>query len=132
MQPTQIKDPVNVVQDYSALSLLDIMRARELYHLYLTERKGVLGTALGRYLIRKEDSWPNDKVKHRGSGPKTLQNTEIRSYSWPCVLVFVEKMGQGYGLRTTIGQETQGVQAPGFHPGSFADAGWQSSAGMCC
>ena len=91
MQAVNVKDPVNVAQDYNALSLLDVMKARDLYHLHLTERKGVIGTAIGRYLIRKEDSWPNDKVKHKGTGRKTLENTEIRSYSWPCVLVFVEK-----------------------------------------
>ena len=67
------------------------MRARDLYHLHLAERKGVIGTAVGRYLIRKDDSWPNDKVKRKGTGPKTLQTTEIRPYSWPCVLAFVEK-----------------------------------------
>jgi hypothetical protein len=91
MEAVNIQDPVNIALDYNALSLLDVMRARDLYHLHLTERKGVIGTAVGRYLIRKEDSWPNDRHKHKATGPKTLQNTEIRKYSWPCVLVFVEK-----------------------------------------
>lgn len=91
MEAVESRNPVNIAQDYNALSLLDVMRARDLYHLHLTERKGVIGTAVGRYLIRKGDSWPNARVKHKGTEPKTLQNTEIRKYSWPCILVFVEK-----------------------------------------
>lgn len=85
------KDPLNSGSDYNALSLFDVLKARDLYHLHLAERKGVIGTAVGRYLIRKEDSWPHDKIKHKGTRPKTLQTTEVRSYSWPCVLAFVEK-----------------------------------------
>jgi hypothetical protein len=85
------KDPLRAQPAYNALSLLDVLRARDLYHLHLTERQGVIGTAIGRYLIRKEDSWPHDKEKHKGTGPKTLDNTQVRNYSWPCVIVFVEK-----------------------------------------
>src|SRR5262249_17342543 len=84
-------DPLSRTQDYSDLSLLDLLAARDLYHLHLAERKGVIGTAVGRYLIRKEDSWPNDKVKRKGTGPRTLDNSEVRPYSWPCVLAFVER-----------------------------------------
>jgi hypothetical protein len=62
-----------------------------MYHLHLAERKGVIGTAIGRYLIRKGDSYPQDKKKVKGTGPKTLETTEVRSYSWPCVIAFVEK-----------------------------------------
>src|SRR5947209_873705 len=76
------EDPINPLNDFHSLSLVDILEARDLYHLHLTERKGVLATALGRYLIRKGDSWPGEP-KHKGTGPKTLETTQIRSYSWP-------------------------------------------------
>jgi hypothetical protein len=87
----QQDNPLNPLTDFHSLSLRDLLEARDLYHLHLTERKGVLATAVGRYLIRHNDSWPNQRpvVKHKG--PKTLANAHIRPYSWPCVLVFVEK-----------------------------------------
>ena len=87
----QQDNPLNPLTDFHSLSLRDLLEARDLYHLHLTERKGVLATAVGRYLIRQKDSWPNQRpvVKHKG--PKTLANVHIRPYSWPCVLVFVEK-----------------------------------------
>jgi hypothetical protein len=51
----------------------------------------VVATALGRYRIRKDDSWPHDKKKHKGTGVRRLDNSEIRPYSWPCILVFVSE-----------------------------------------
>src|SRR5215831_1821602 len=51
----------------------------------------VVATALGRYRIRKDDSWPNDKKKHHGTGVRRLDNSEVRPYSWPCILVFVSE-----------------------------------------
>ena len=87
----QQDNPLNPLTDFHSLSLRDLLEARDLYHLHLTERKGVLATAVGRYLIRQNDSWPNQRPIVKHSGPKTLANVHIRPYSWPCVLVFVEK-----------------------------------------
>src|SRR5512132_1704235 len=87
----QQDNPLNPLTDFHSLSLRDLLEARDLYHLHLTERKGVVATAVGRYLIREKDSWPNQWPVVKSSGPKTLSNVHIRSYSWPCVLVFVEK-----------------------------------------
>jgi hypothetical protein len=87
----QQDNPLNPLTDFHSLSLRDLLEARDLYHLHLTERKGVLATAVGRYLIRQTDSWPNQRPVVKGTGPKTLANVHIRPYSWPCVLVFVEK-----------------------------------------
>jgi hypothetical protein len=84
-------NPLNPLTDFHSLSLRDLLEARDLYHLHLTERKGVVATAIGRYLIRQNDSWPNQWPVVKGKGPKTLSNVHIRPYSWPCVLVFVEK-----------------------------------------
>src|SRR5690242_1498162 len=87
----QTQDPTNPAFDYHALSVADLIQARDLYHLHLTSRKGAIATAIGLYLIRKGDSWPNDAKKIRGTGPKNFETAEVRPYSWPCILVFVEK-----------------------------------------
>lgn len=84
-------DPTNPQFDYHSLSLADLVKARDLYHLHLTRRKGAIATAIGCYLIRKGDSRPGDAVRVKGTGPKTFQTAEVRSYSWPCILVFVER-----------------------------------------
>jgi hypothetical protein len=88
-------------KDFHALSLKDLLEARDFYHVHLTNKENVVATAVGRYLIRKRDPWPE-----RGKGlewvmppqkdirekPKrTLFNSEVRPYSWPCILVFVDK-----------------------------------------
>ncbi|MCA1815211.1 MAG: hypothetical protein LC746_02165 [Acidobacteria bacterium] len=84
------QNPLNPLNNFNSLSLLDLLEARDLYHLHLTERKGVIATAIGRYLIRKGDPEPGEEGR-KGTGAKSLENTEIRRYSWPCVLVFVER-----------------------------------------
>jgi hypothetical protein len=88
------QDSGSVIENYpvySALSLMDLLRARDLYHRHLMNKAGVLATAIGKYLIRKDDSWPHDRKKVKGSYPRTLENSQVRPYSWPCLLVFVEK-----------------------------------------
>lgn len=84
------ENPLNPLNDFHSLSLPDLLEARDLYHLHLTERKGVIATAVGRYLIRHTDPYPGEEQR-KGTGAKNLENTEIRSYSWPCVIVFVER-----------------------------------------
>jgi hypothetical protein len=106
LNPPDVLDPQF---DYHSLSLLDLIHARDLYHLHLTKRKGAIATAIGCYLIRKGDSWPGDEKKVKGMGPKTFETAEVRTYSWPCILVFVEKWvdeskmkAQGYGSHDLI------------------------------
>ena len=41
--------------DFSTLSLLDLVRARDQFHPHLMHKANVVGTAIGRYLIR--DYW---------------------------------------------------------------------------
>jgi hypothetical protein len=84
-------DPLSPFLDYHSLSLVDLLEARNLYHLHLAAKQGVIGTAVGRYFIRNGDSEPGAKVHVKGTGPKTLATAGIRSYSWPCIVVFVEK-----------------------------------------
>src|SRR5437879_436880 len=79
--------------DFQTLSVRDLLDAREMYHLHLMNRPNVVATAIGKYRIRSADSWPNENGpgKVHGRAERTLQNSEIRPYSWPCILVFVDK-----------------------------------------
>ena len=86
---------------FANLSLADLLRARDQFHPHLVHKRNVVGTAVGRYLIRQSDPWPNeqDDESHDASTPgeekrkepRTLENSEVREYSWPCVLVFVDR-----------------------------------------
>jgi hypothetical protein len=77
--------------DFAHRSLKDLIQARDLFHVQLMRHPNVVATALGRYRIRKGDSWPQDKKKTHGTGPRRLDNSEVRPYSWPAILVFVSK-----------------------------------------
>lgn len=85
-------------RDFSSLSMVDLLEAREAYHVYLSGLDNVVATAIGRYRIHKKD-WsathppdvhPQKGVK-RGSAPRTLNNSIVRPWSWPAVLVFVRQ-----------------------------------------
>jgi len=77
--------------DFASLSIRDLLEARDLYHFHLLNKANVIGTAIGRYLIRDEESWPSEDTKGQGvKGERTLKNASVRDYSWPCVLVFVQ------------------------------------------
>jgi len=92
---------LDIEKDYNMLSLRDLVAARDLYHLHLMDRQHVVATAVGRYLIRKSEPWPQGKgqasahdsamAKRAHKEPRTLANSEVRPYSWPCVLVFVDE-----------------------------------------
>jgi len=77
-------------REYSALSLRDLLDAREQHHIHLMRQPNVVATAVGYYRIRKGDSPPGETPVRKGTGARTLANSEIRSYSWPAILVFVE------------------------------------------
>lgn len=83
-------------QDYSSLSVKDLLDAREAYHAFLSKLDHVDATAIGRYRIHRDDPSARTpdpkKFKRYGvSSPRTLANTVVRSWSWPCVLVFVKR-----------------------------------------
>src|SRR5262249_12473848 len=76
-------------QEYSLLGLPDLLTARDKNHLELMRKKNVVGTAVGYYLIRNSDPWPKSGHVVPPSGPKpprTLGNSSLRPYSWPCIL----------------------------------------------
>src|SRR5579862_5185356 len=77
--------------EYDALSLRDLLDARDQYHIHLMRHPKVVATAVGYYRIRQGDSRPGEQPVVRSEGPRTLENSEVRTYSWPAVLVFVEE-----------------------------------------
>jgi hypothetical protein len=90
-KPMDLRNYETRSNGFELLSLKDLLEAREQYHVHLMRHPNVVATALGRYRIRKEDSWPSDAGPgdRHGTGPRTLENSEIRPYSWPAILVFV-------------------------------------------
>lgn len=78
--------------DFSSLSIRDLLDAREAYHVHLAHLEQVYATAIGRYLIRTDDANVHDSRAHSDPselGPRTLRNSVVQDWSWPCVLVFV-------------------------------------------
>jgi hypothetical protein len=93
-------DILGVERNFASLSTRDLLEARDLYHWHLIHKPNVVGTAIGLYRIRKSDPWPSERrsdtsearAQHaRPKGERTFENSEIREYSWPCVLVFVDR-----------------------------------------
>src|SRR4051794_25770714 len=76
--------------DFSALSLTELLRARDAYHVHLLNLDSVVATAVGRYLARdgEEEGAESfaERVKRRPgtSAPRTLENASVREWSWPC------------------------------------------------
>jgi hypothetical protein len=78
-------------KDYHLLNLQDLLEAREAYHVFLTRKKNVVGTAVGKWFQRK----PSVAL----TAPKTIENTEMTENSFPCLLVFVNNWvpGESFG-----------------------------------
>src|SRR6187431_188350 len=101
-----MQDLLGTERNFRSLSIKDLLAARDQYHYHLMNRANVVGTAIGLYLIRKTDPAPDPS---RASTPKskkpklarTFENSEVRNYSWPCVLVLVKQWIEsdriGYG-----------------------------------
>ena len=80
----------DMMAGFSHLNIVDLLTAREQYHVFLTKHPNVVATAIGRYLIRKPGF---DDPGSDGERPiRTLANSAVDlEKSWPCVLVFVDK-----------------------------------------
>jgi hypothetical protein len=81
-------------RNFSSLSVKDLLEAREAYHVHLAHLENVIGTAIGRYRIRVIDpdtEKPNQWRSRKQAPKRTLANTVVRKWSWPCVLVFVSE-----------------------------------------
>jgi hypothetical protein len=74
------------------LSVRDLLEARDQYHIHLMQHPNVVATAVGRYRIRQRDSWPTERGfgGTHGKYARTLENSEVRYYSWPAILIFLE------------------------------------------
>jgi hypothetical protein len=83
-------------RDFSSLSIRDLLEARETYHVPFSNIDSVVGTAIGRYRIHEKD-WYADhppgapRQRPKPSGPRTFENSVVRPWSWPCVMVLVRE-----------------------------------------
>jgi hypothetical protein len=78
----------------NSLSLIDLLEARDAFHVHLYNKENVIATAIGKFRIRKKDPDSNNPAIIRDnsdSPPRTLETSIVRSWSWPCILVFVDK-----------------------------------------
>ncbi len=94
-------------KDFTALSIKDLVEARDAYHVHLANLENVIATAIGRYRIRLDDpdAMDAEKVrKDRKSPPRTLQNSVVKAWSWPCVLVFVREWSLPSGFTASPDQ----------------------------
>lgn len=81
---------------FADLSLRDLLDARDMFHVHLMNKQNVVATAVGFYRIRKDEPWPNAVgyeayVSRKDKPKRTLFSSEVREYSWPCILVFVKE-----------------------------------------
>jgi hypothetical protein len=98
-------DFLSAASDFNLLSLRDLLAARDPFHLHLINKPHVVATAVGRYRIRIDEPWSTrqnprgEPAKTQKAHPKrTLSNSEIRPYSWPAILVFVDNWIQVHDL----------------------------------
>ncbi|MGW9947272.1 hypothetical protein J2W92_002609 [Rhizobium leguminosarum] len=82
--------------DFASLSVKDLIEARDLFHFHLMSKANVVGTAVGLYLIRDKEDWPTKRgegtsPKNKKTYPRTFENSEVRDYSWPCIIVLVRE-----------------------------------------
>jgi hypothetical protein len=79
---------------FASLSIKDLLEARDHYHVHLANLDNVIGTAVGLYRILDSDpdkDDPHTRRKIASRKPRTLSNSVVRPWSWPCVLVFVRE-----------------------------------------
>ncbi|HNP34134.1 MAG TPA: hypothetical protein PKN96_12645, partial [Flavobacterium sp.] len=99
---------MNTTQHYNFnhLSVKDLVEARDLFHIHLTNKKNVVATAIGRYLVRISDFDKNGNYNPaKKKGKRTLADSIVTSFSWPCILVFVEKWEEKSALIKNDGND---------------------------
>jgi hypothetical protein len=79
---------------FSSIGLPELIEARDQFHIHLMNKKNVVGTAIGRYPIRREEIDKNGNYKPKPRNQKserTLDNSIVIDISWPCILVLVKE-----------------------------------------
>lgn len=87
-----------------SLSIRDLLEAREAFHVHLYNKQNVIATAIGKFRIRKRDldsKFPFVSNDNQDSPPRTLDNSVVKPWSWPCILVFVDKWLSRKQMRET-------------------------------
>lgn len=83
-------------RDFRSLSVHRLLEAREMYHSHLAHLDNVIATAISLYRIRKDDPDAKEAREYKtlrsrtSSTPRTLSNTVVKPWSWPCLLIFVK------------------------------------------
>ena len=66
--------------EFNSLSLDDLIRTQDLYHVHLMHKQNVVATAIGRYLIRDSDPWPNrQEAGRRNERTRTIPRRQVAS-----------------------------------------------------
>ena len=52
---------LSTAADFPSLSIQTLLEARALYHWHFMHKNNVIATAVGRYLIRDDDPWPDSR-----------------------------------------------------------------------
>jgi hypothetical protein len=89
--------PTNLfAHDFRSLGVKDLLDARDQFHVHLAHKPNVFSTAIGLYLIRSSDpDSTQDSIRSTSNSrrakaaPRTLLNSIVKDWSWPCILVFV-------------------------------------------
>src|SRR5213080_1324042 len=76
--------------NFRALSVRDLLEARDQYHYHLMNKANVVGTAIGLYLFRKGDV-ANPITAKKARGERRFDNSAIGDASWPCIIVLVRE-----------------------------------------
>lgn len=85
------------LRDFNSLSIRDLVEARDMFHVHLTNKRNVIATAIGRYLIRLIDIddngyyRPNVYKPHEEKPKRTMDNSIVTNMSWPCILVYISE-----------------------------------------
>src|SRR4051812_24769500 len=115
-------------RDFRSLSVAPLLDVRDAFHAQLLHYDNVVGTAIGLYRIRASDGDaaqfddPHDLVERRlereqpDSEPRTLENSLVQPWSWPCILVFVDR----WMSPTEIQRRPDAAIPPFLYHGSLA------------
>lgn len=97
--------------DFQSLGVKDLLDARDQFHVHLAAKPNVFSTAIGLYLIRDKDPDSEHDAYHGHPGhrndkaaERTLQNSSVKDWSWPCILVFVTEWQKLDALRANPDQ----------------------------